>query len=268
VAKTAPVGWEPVEIGRRARVIRRHRGLSLDGVAVIAGMSEDHLAMLESGERRFERRGQIEDPTNRRVHTVTADQTITDLLAAIGEHRPHPLVNSGGADREHAAVRDAADRERASLLLMTYRRDRMGEARKWLRDGPSAHGRISLWMFNEDTEQLEFFFSNEIDGVGTVEAVFHRGEGLMGQAFLERRRWNEADARQIPGFTSIRPSGTESYDAIMCVPVMNNLDSAPLGMLNFDKRGDKFSGTAESIAVALAAQCAFAFDQYGKAPAA
>jgi transcriptional regulator with XRE-family HTH domain len=64
VAKTAPVGREPVEIGRRARVIRRHRGLSLDGVAGLARMSADHLSMLESGERRFERRGQIEDLAN------------------------------------------------------------------------------------------------------------------------------------------------------------------------------------------------------------
>jgi len=52
----------------------------------------------------------------------------------------------------------------------------------------------------------------------------------------------------------------------MCVPVVNDSADSPLGMLNVDKRGDEFSGTAESIAVALAAQCAFAFDQYRKAP--
>jgi transcriptional regulator with XRE-family HTH domain len=61
VAKTVPVGREPVEIGRRARVIRRHRGLSLDRVAGLAGMSADQLSMLESGERRFGRRGLVED---------------------------------------------------------------------------------------------------------------------------------------------------------------------------------------------------------------
>jgi len=159
-----------------------------------------------------------------------------------------------------------ADSDRASLLLMNYLRDRMGEARKWLSDDPSANVRISLWLFNKETDRLEFVFSNEIDDVATLEATFRPGEGLMGQAFLERRRWNEPDARQIPGFKSVRPSGTECYDAIMCVPVVNNPTDSPLGMLNVDKCGDAFSETAESIAVALGAQCAFAFDQYWKAP--
>ncbi|MGH3870000.1 MAG: helix-turn-helix domain-containing protein [Pseudonocardiaceae bacterium] len=62
MAKTVP--GCPAEIGRRLRVIRRHRGLSLDGVAGPAGMSADHLSLLESGERRFERRGQVEDLAN------------------------------------------------------------------------------------------------------------------------------------------------------------------------------------------------------------
>ncbi len=159
-----------------------------------------------------------------------------------------------------------ADGDRASVLLMNYLRDRLGEARKWLSDDPSANVRISLWLFNKETDRLEFFFSNEINDVATLDATFRPGEGLMGQAFLERRRWNEPDARQIPGFKAIRKSGTEGYDAVMCVPVVNDPGDAPLGMLNVDKRGDEFSGTAESIAVALAAQCAFAFDQYWKAP--
>ncbi|MGH3868547.1 MAG: hypothetical protein ACRDQ4_20985 [Pseudonocardiaceae bacterium] len=37
MAKSTPVGREPAEIGRRARVIRCHRGLSLDLVAGIPG---------------------------------------------------------------------------------------------------------------------------------------------------------------------------------------------------------------------------------------
>jgi hypothetical protein len=39
----------------------------------------------------------------------------------------------------------------------------------------------------------------------------------------------------------------------MCIPVANDPGDTPLGMLNFDKRGDEFSDAAESIAVALAA---------------
>ena len=61
MAKTVPVGREPIGIGRRARVIRRLRGLTLDTVAGLTGIPEHDLSMLESGERRFGRRGLIED---------------------------------------------------------------------------------------------------------------------------------------------------------------------------------------------------------------
>ncbi len=48
---------EPVEIGRRARTIRRRRGLSLDVAAGLAGISKSYLSRLETGDRQFERRG-------------------------------------------------------------------------------------------------------------------------------------------------------------------------------------------------------------------
>jgi len=48
-------------IGARARVIRRRRGLSLDAAAGLAGISTGYLSRLERGERRFERRGLLED---------------------------------------------------------------------------------------------------------------------------------------------------------------------------------------------------------------
>ncbi|MGH3912802.1 MAG: helix-turn-helix domain-containing protein [Pseudonocardiaceae bacterium] len=92
MAKTAPVGREPVEIGRRAQVIRGHRGLSRDVVAGLAGMSEGYLSALESGERRFERRGQIEDLANAIGCPVTVltgqpylpvDRATADALAVV-----------------------------------------------------------------------------------------------------------------------------------------------------------------------------------------
>lgn len=51
----------PGEIGQRVRVIRRRRGLSLDAAAGLAGISKPYLSLLERGERRFERRGLLED---------------------------------------------------------------------------------------------------------------------------------------------------------------------------------------------------------------
>jgi transcriptional regulator with XRE-family HTH domain len=73
-------------------VIRRHRGLSLDLVAGLAGFSEDHLSMLESGERRFERCGLIEDLANAVGCSVTdltgqpylpVDRATADALAVV-----------------------------------------------------------------------------------------------------------------------------------------------------------------------------------------
>ncbi|MGH3999285.1 MAG: helix-turn-helix domain-containing protein, partial [Pseudonocardiaceae bacterium] len=48
-------------IGARARMIRRRRGLSLDVVAGLAGITKTYLSMLELGQRGFNRRGLIED---------------------------------------------------------------------------------------------------------------------------------------------------------------------------------------------------------------
>jgi transcriptional regulator with XRE-family HTH domain len=47
-------------IGARARMIRRRRGLSLEVVAGLAGITKTYLSMLELGQRGFNRRGLIE----------------------------------------------------------------------------------------------------------------------------------------------------------------------------------------------------------------
>ncbi len=52
---------DSAEIGSRARMIRRRRGLSLDTAAGLAGISKSYLSLLETGQRRFERRGLLED---------------------------------------------------------------------------------------------------------------------------------------------------------------------------------------------------------------
>lgn len=48
-------------IGHRARTIRRRRGLSVEVAAGLTGISKGYLSMLERGQRRFERRGLLED---------------------------------------------------------------------------------------------------------------------------------------------------------------------------------------------------------------
>ncbi|MGH3721462.1 MAG: helix-turn-helix domain-containing protein [Pseudonocardiaceae bacterium] len=51
-------------IGARARMIRRRRGLSLEVVAGLAGITKQYLSALELGQRGFNRRGLIEDLAN------------------------------------------------------------------------------------------------------------------------------------------------------------------------------------------------------------
>ena len=55
---------EALAIGARARMIRRRRGLSLEVVAGLAGITKQYLSQLERGQRGFNRRGLIEDLAN------------------------------------------------------------------------------------------------------------------------------------------------------------------------------------------------------------
>ncbi|MGH3981266.1 MAG: helix-turn-helix domain-containing protein [Pseudonocardiaceae bacterium] len=52
---------EVSEIGQRARIIRRRRGLSLEVAAGLAGIQKSYLSMLERGHRGFNRCGLIDD---------------------------------------------------------------------------------------------------------------------------------------------------------------------------------------------------------------
>lgn len=83
---------EHVEIGQRARMIRRRRGLSLDVAAGLAGISKSYLSMLERGQRRFDRRGVLEDLATALGCSVAdltgqpylpTDRDTADALAAI-----------------------------------------------------------------------------------------------------------------------------------------------------------------------------------------
>jgi hypothetical protein len=122
-------------------------------------------------------------------------------------------------------------------------------------------------VYEPESDDLEFLFSNEIDDERTMAARFKPGEGLLGQAFLERRMWNEPDARQIPGFKRIRTDlSIEPYDAVMCIPAFARPSDAPLGAMTFDKAGAAFTGVGENIGSALAATCAYAYQLFLDTP--
>ncbi|MGH3776648.1 MAG: helix-turn-helix domain-containing protein [Pseudonocardiaceae bacterium] len=92
MTRTTPVDLESIEIGRRARRIRRRRGLSLDVVAGLAGFTKSYLSMLETGQRGFNRRGLIEDLAGALGCSVTdltgqpylpVDRDTADALTAV-----------------------------------------------------------------------------------------------------------------------------------------------------------------------------------------
>ncbi|MGH3823487.1 MAG: helix-turn-helix domain-containing protein [Pseudonocardiaceae bacterium] len=79
-------------IGARARLIRRRRGLSLEVVAGLAGITAQYLSMLERGLRGFNRRGLLEDLANALGCSVAdltgqpyslSDRQSTDVAAAV-----------------------------------------------------------------------------------------------------------------------------------------------------------------------------------------
>jgi putative methionine-R-sulfoxide reductase with GAF domain len=156
-------------------------------------------------------------------------------------------------------LESAQSDDRKALLLSNYLRDRMGEAKSFLADSAESNVRIALWIYDPASDKLAFYFSNE---VRPTQASWEPGEGLIGQAWLESRRFNEPDVRSVPGYKATR-NEDPPYKAVICVPVRRGYDT--IGMLTADKDEDTiFSEVADDVATGLAAQCAFALDQYGK----
>lgn len=88
---------EASAIGARARMIRRRRGLSLDVVAGLAGITKQYLSALELGQRGFNRRGLVEDLAEALGCSVAdltgqpylpADRATADALAVVAEVTP------------------------------------------------------------------------------------------------------------------------------------------------------------------------------------
>lgn len=115
------VGPDTTDIGRRARIIRRRRGMSLDVAAGLAGISKSYLSMLETGARRFERRGLLEDLAKAlgcSVADLTAqpylppDRDSADAMAAV------PGIRLALADFGPDDVPDVAPRPLEQLVQL------------------------------------------------------------------------------------------------------------------------------------------------------
>ncbi len=78
---------EPTELGARARMIRRRRGLSREVTAGLAGISPSRLARLEDGRRGFHRWALLEDLA------TALGCSVTDLTG-----QPYLPADRAGAD--------------------------------------------------------------------------------------------------------------------------------------------------------------------------
>jgi putative methionine-R-sulfoxide reductase with GAF domain len=92
------------------------------------------------------------------------------------------------------------------------------------------------------------------------------GEGMIGEAFWERRRFNEPDVRSVPAYINTRGGEDPPYRAVLCIPVFMWNEPEPIGIITADKKSDELSSiAADDIAKGLASQCALAIDQFRKA---
>jgi hypothetical protein len=204
-------------------------------------------------------------------------KTTSALLTETAENLAYLLQNWTQGLAIFYALYAPAERDARKVLVYNFVRDRLGEAREWL--GATVvkptdeelvqpipeNVRLAVWLFDAKANQLRFFHSNEITDEVTRTKAFRPGEGLAGQAFLEGRLWNVADARSVPGFVEI--GGAPKFGAVMCVPIYLQERGRPLGLLTIDKQGrSEFVPTAEEIAQALAALIALVWREAGVAP--
>jgi hypothetical protein len=146
-------------------------------------------------------------------------------------------------------------------LFANYLRDRMSDARGFLSEDPDDNVRIALWLYDLATQNIEFVYSNEFE---PTKKSYAKGEGLLGQAFSDPRRYITDDVRTEAAYKSTR-KGDPPYRGAMCHPVI--VGNSTIGILTADKRSvGLFSNLADEIGRGLAAQCALAVDQRSKYP--
>ena len=80
---------------------------------------------------------------------------------------------------------------------------------------------------------------------------------MIGKAFVENRRFNEADVRTVPSYEPSRDGSDPPYRAVLCEPV--HWGDTPIGMITVDRSTvGYFDYLSQQVAQGLAAQCALA----------
>jgi len=204
-----------------------------------------------------------------RISKIKLGEAEIELVAAskeavkIGDDLASLMLNwTGTLTITEALIRRAKDVDEAAGFLWNFVRDRLGEMKEAI-EADEGDVRISVWIYDDQSDKIDFYYSNEIIDEATQNASFARGEGMLGQAFVEQRTWNEPNALQLAAYTQIvaRPQ----YKAVYCGPI--TFHGAPKGMLCIDKKEEAmFGDRADTIAKSLEAILAAAFEELDRYP--
>jgi hypothetical protein len=137
-----------------------------------------------------------------------------------------------------------------STILLSFLKLRAYEATEWL-SGDGEKRRLSLWMYDERSDELSIYFADGIKDKATLSARIKNGCGIVGTVYKLQQTWNERDAPSLPVWIPIRTGDTPRYHGIFLTPV--NYAETCLGVLCVDRRNpERFSNPAEDVMIALA----------------
>jgi len=137
----------------------------------------------------------------------------------------------------------------AHELVTQFLQLRAYEALEWLGADHELR-RLSIWLFDADSRQLSFFFSNEITDPETRSFAFPIGVGVAGSAYRDHRIWSERDATALPVYVAIRATPPR-YRGLLCVPI--DFGETRLGVLCVDRQAIAyFEKRDENVIRALA----------------
>ena len=147
----------------------------------------------------------------------------------------------------YANVANAPSVSEVLQIERCFFRDRLGESKEFVAESDRSPVRMAVWLRNE-SDELEFEFSNEITDDETTGASLGFEQGMIGQCFREQGTLNAADAASLASFVSI--AREKVYRAVLVTPI--TVDGVKLGVLSMDK-ADATTFTDQAVLVAEAA---------------
>ena len=105
-----------------------------------------------------------------------------------------------------------------SMILLSFLKLRAYEATEWL-SGDGEKRRLSLWMYDERSDELSIYFADGIKDKATLSARIKNGCGIVGTVYKLQQTWNERDAPSLPVWIPIRTGDTPRYHGIFLTPV-------------------------------------------------